>query len=252
MEKLINQRVSVVIPCYNSENSLDILVSELIKCLGDNLMEIILINDASTDSTWNVIVDLSRMSPIVKGINLHENVGQHRALLIAFWYVQGELIATIDDDLQHSPHEISILLDYVDQNQNIDVVFGVYNTNEKFNLGRWIVNLVVTLFSRKNIFIRISSFRVIRKSVIEKLKTTSVKNPVIGVLLLSYSSNIANVYVERKDRLFGESNYNWRKHIMLFSRILKQYWIHFFKNSRSEISINPYIHLVREKVGFKF
>ena len=106
-----NPDVSVVVPVYNSEQSLP----ELYRRLGatfENLSltwELILVNDCSKDSSWHVAESLTRAHHNVVAVNLMNNFGQHNAIMCGFHFTSGMYIITMDDDLQHPPEEISKL-----------------------------------------------------------------------------------------------------------------------------------------------
>ena len=116
--------ISVVTPVYNGEAS----VGELCRRLADVLPrismqhEVILVNDGSRDRSWEVISELSSRSPMVRGLNLMRNYGQHNALLCGIRAAKYEVIVTMDDDLQHPPEEIPRLLARLDE--GFDVVYG--------------------------------------------------------------------------------------------------------------------------------
>src|SRR5258708_28926805 len=100
-------KISVVVPVYNSSAILPQLVkeleAELAKCADE--FELILVNDASPDHSWQIITDLVREHSWVRGIDLMRNVGQHNALLCGIRAAQYGIVATIDDDLQNPPGE---------------------------------------------------------------------------------------------------------------------------------------------------
>src|SRR4051812_20508608 len=97
--------ISVVVPVFNSEQSLDELVERLASTLevlaGEH--EIILVDDGSRDGSWEVIEKLAVAHRAVRGIQLMRNYGQHNALLAGIRAARFELVATMDDDLQHPP-----------------------------------------------------------------------------------------------------------------------------------------------------
>ena len=125
-EKMIVKKhtLSVIIPVYNSESSLQELVERIFNVLSpDNyLFEIIMVNDGSDDGSWSVIKGLSEKHSFIKGIDLMRNYGQHNAMLAGIKHAQYELIITLDDDLQHPPEEIPKLLEKL--NDGYDVVYG--------------------------------------------------------------------------------------------------------------------------------
>ena len=113
---------SIIIPCYNSELSIGKLVTGLLE--QDEPCEVILINDASTDNTWFKIRALVAQYPEqVLGIDLIKNSGQHAAILIGVQRSNGDVIVTMDDDLQHKPAEIAGMVEQV--RAGADLVYGV-------------------------------------------------------------------------------------------------------------------------------
>src|ERR1700739_1461749 len=105
-------RISVVVPVYNSAAILPALVKELYAVLAGcaKEFELVLVNDASPDTSWEAITKLAGEHTWIRGINLMRNAGQHNALLCGIRAARYEIIATIDDDLQNPPSEIPRLL----------------------------------------------------------------------------------------------------------------------------------------------
>jgi len=116
--------ISVVIPVYNSEKSLPDLLTALTDELHKitSVYEIILINDGSKDDSWEVINSLITKYKHVCAINLMRNFGQHNALLCGIRQANYDLIVTLDDDLQHDPALISVLIGKL--NEGYEVVYG--------------------------------------------------------------------------------------------------------------------------------
>ncbi len=102
----------MVVPVYNSEASLALLIERLEPVLTAHapMFEAILVNDGSRDRSWDVIHQLTDRYPWVRGISLMRNYGQHNALLCGIRAARNEVIVTLDDDLQNPPEEIPRLL----------------------------------------------------------------------------------------------------------------------------------------------
>src|SRR5664279_2390434 len=117
--------ISVVIPVYNGENTITPLVERLEKVLSAicEAYEVILVCDGSPDNSWRVIEQLASRYKWVRGIALMRNYGQHNALLCGVLSARYEIIATLDDDLQHPPEELPVMLAKLAE--GYDVVFGV-------------------------------------------------------------------------------------------------------------------------------
>jgi undecaprenyl-phosphate 4-deoxy-4-formamido-L-arabinose transferase len=126
--------ISVVVPVYNSQETLAALIDQLDRVLTnlEGNFEAILVNDGSRDNSWAVISDLAKQFDWINGINLMRNYGQHNALLCGIRAARYDVTVTIDDDLQHPPSEIPKLL--VELDRGYDVVYGTPATEQH---GLW-------------------------------------------------------------------------------------------------------------------
>jgi undecaprenyl-phosphate 4-deoxy-4-formamido-L-arabinose transferase len=116
--------ISVVIPVYNSQDSLPVVIERLKAVLSSCAaeFEVVLVDDSSRDGSWEVIRQLVQQHPWVHGIHLMRNFGQHNALLCGIRAAQYEITATLDDDLQNPPEEIPKMLRVL--LHGFDVVYG--------------------------------------------------------------------------------------------------------------------------------
>lgn len=126
--------ISVIIPVYNSEQTLTALMQRLQPVLEAQTTEyeLVLVNDGSSDQSWDVICELSVEHSWLRGINLMRNYGQHNALLCGIRSARYEIIVTMDDDLQNPPEEIPKLLEKLDEGYDV-----VYGTPQKEQHGFW-------------------------------------------------------------------------------------------------------------------
>ncbi|GHT28852.1 glycosyl transferase [Bacteroidia bacterium] len=117
--------ISVVIPLFNEAESLPELYAWIVKVMNDNhyTYEIIFISDGSTDNSWDIIEELQKKSSAVKGIKFRRNYGKSPALQCGFQRAKGDVIITMDADLQDSPDEISELYRMIKE-ENYDLVSG--------------------------------------------------------------------------------------------------------------------------------
>lgn len=117
--------ISVIIPLYNEAESLPELEKWIARVMADNgfSYEILFINDGSTDDSWDVIRRLAESNPAVKGVSFRRNYGKSPALNTGFVRAQGDVIITMDADLQDSPDEIPVLYDMI-KNEGYDLVSG--------------------------------------------------------------------------------------------------------------------------------
>jgi len=117
--------ISVVIPLYNEEESLPELYEWIERVMNNNnfSFEVIFINDGSRDNSWKVIEELAQKSPHVKGIKFRRNYGKSPALYCGFKEAQGNVVITMDADLQDSPNEIPELYRMITE-EGYDLVSG--------------------------------------------------------------------------------------------------------------------------------
>jgi len=210
----MQQSISVVVPVYNSQDSLEPLTDRLCRVLKDcsNAFEIILVNDGSRDMSWEKISRLVDSNSAVRGINLMRNYGQHNALLAGIRAAQQELIVTIDDDLQHPPEEIPKLLNELAR--GYDVVYGApREETHQFsrNLASQMTKLAFQSILNVKAARKISAFRVFRTSLRTAFDSFNAPHPSIDVLLTWATTRFSFVDVQHNERQIGASNYNLMK-----------------------------------------
>jgi len=108
---MINKRVSVVIPSFNEEGNVEIICNKLIKLIEVNLLEIIFVDDGSTDQTLSNIKKLSQKYSCVKYLSFSRNFGHQSALKAGLDHAKGDCVVSIDCDLQHPPELITKMLE---------------------------------------------------------------------------------------------------------------------------------------------
>ncbi len=208
--------ISVVVPCYSSGAWIEQLVERVDAAMAPlgRCYELILVNDASPDDvTWPAIAKLAAASPWVRGIDLLTNVGQFRALLCGLEAARGDLVVTMDDDLQHPPEEIPKLIAAIDADPELQAVIGSYvgKRHSRFrNLGTRMVASIYTRVYDKPEGIDTTSFRVLRRPLVEALLSHRTVKPVIGALILQSTRRIANVPVSHDERVEGKSGWSLR------------------------------------------
>ena len=117
--------ISIVVPLYNEEESLPHLIEWIERVMRENNFsyEVLLIDDGSKDNSWAVIEQLSQKNPNVKGVKFRRNYGKSAALNVGFERVEGDVIITMDADLQDSPDEIPELYRMI-KTEGYDLVYG--------------------------------------------------------------------------------------------------------------------------------
>lgn len=186
-------------------------MSELRDALRGVPFELILVNDGSADSSWHVIGELVSRSSEVRGLDLMRNYGQHNALLAGIREARGDVVVTMDDDLQHPAREIPRLLEELDR--GFDVVYGTPDNppHSTFrNLASWITKLVLQKAMGADTARRVSAFRAFRahlRRAFERYRSPFVS---IDVILTWGTRRFSSVGVEHRPRTIGQSNYSLR------------------------------------------
>jgi undecaprenyl-phosphate 4-deoxy-4-formamido-L-arabinose transferase len=206
--------VSVVVPVYNSEQTLEELVARLRATLGvtPGSLEILLVNDGSPDRSWDVVCRLAAAHAEVRGISLARNHGQHNALLCGMREARAPVIVTIDDDLQNRPEDIPVLLRRLEA--GCDVVYG-FPRRQQWGLLRNLASRVTKLVLQSAMGARtasmVSGFRAVRADVLDAFAGYQSILVNIDVLLTWGASRFDVVEVDHEPRRVGRSNYTLRR-----------------------------------------
>ena len=209
--------VSVVVPVYNSEQSLPLLIERLEPVLDpySREVEVILVNDGSRDRSWSVIQRLTSAKEWIRGINLMRNSGQHNALLCGIRAARFETVVTIDDDLQNPPEEIPFLLQKLAE--GFDVVYGT-PLHQAHGLLRDLASTLTKITLQKAMGSEtarnISAFRAFRTCLRDAFAHYRGSFVSIDVLLTWATTRFASVPVRNDPRPIGQSNYTVRKLII--------------------------------------
>lgn len=207
--------VSVVIPCYRSEKTIEKVVEELqdtFKQREEINYEIILVNDNSPDSVWNVIKNIVHHNRNIKGVSLAKNFGQHAAIMAGLRETKGDIVLSVDDDGQIPVDEIFLLIDKL--MTNYDVVYGVYPKAQKNFLrsfGTWINNKMTEIMLDKPKGLRTTSFWGARRFVVDEITHYTNPYPYMTGLILRSTKNIGIVEVNHRKRAYGQSGYNFKR-----------------------------------------
>ena len=206
--------LSIVIPCYRSEKTLEVVVKEIQETISQRPInyEIILVNDCSPDGVWNVIKRLSADNDNIHGVSFSKNFGQHSALMAGYRIAKGKYVLSLDDDGQTPANELFKLIDKIDE--GYDVVYASYSTKKHTsfrNFGTKVNNIMCEKLLGKPKGIVITSYFIARLFVIKEI--CNYYNPytyIIG-LILRTTNNIGTVPVTHRSRLSGESGYSFIK-----------------------------------------
>lgn len=217
------EKISFVIPCYNSTNTLDAVVAEIEKTMTEKLsnydFEVILVNDCSPDgTTYDKIKEIASKKAFVKGINLARNFGQPSAVMAAIHYATGDYVVCGDDDGQTPFNEFPKLFTKIQE--GYDIVEAKYDIREKRSLfrrfGTVLNESMATWLIDKPKGLELTSYWCIRRFVADEILRYNNPYPYLGGLLLRSSQNVCNVSVTHRARLNGKSGYTLKKLIGLW------------------------------------
>jgi len=207
-------KYSVVIPVYNAALTLHSLVKKLQAVFSEleSDFELIFVDDFSQDDSWRIIEELHWDFPKqIKGVKLVQNFGQQSATFCGFSFASGDFIISIDDDLQLPPSEIKKLIQQ-QKKRDYDIVYANYRKKQQHlirNIGSQIFQ-----FSQKkfwNLPQGFSSFRLIKKEVIQKVILYKGEKLFIDTLLMRNTQKRGFVFINHQERKKGKSAYTFRK-----------------------------------------
>ena len=204
--------VSIVIPVFNSEKTLRPLAQALSAIPEIQPVELILVNDASRDRSWEVICQLADEHTWIRGINLSRNYGQHNALLCGIRAATYEVVGTMDDDLQNPPEELPRMLAKLQE--GYDVVYGTpQQENHGFlrNSASRITKIALQSTMGATTARSVSAFRVFRTHLRIAFEKYTGPYVSIDVLLTWGTERFAAIPVVNRPRTIGISNYTVRK-----------------------------------------
>jgi undecaprenyl-phosphate 4-deoxy-4-formamido-L-arabinose transferase len=206
-----NLYVSVVIPVYNEQDNLDALFSRLIPVMDaiGKPFEVIFTNDGSRDRSIELLKEFHRRRPAeVRVIDFNGNFGQHMAIIAAFERARGEVVVTLDADLQNPPEEIPKLLAAIEAGHD---VVGGYRKNRQDTLFRTFASRIINGIRANITNIRMKDqgcmLRAYRRNIVESIVASQETSTFIPALAYSYASNPTDVEVEHAARAAGESKY---------------------------------------------
>jgi undecaprenyl-phosphate 4-deoxy-4-formamido-L-arabinose transferase len=217
--------LSIVIPVYNSESTIENLINVLIEELNSISIEIILINDGSQDSSDLICTNLATLYPNkVQYHSLSRNFGEHNAVMAGLNQTKGEYVIIMDDDLQNPPSEVSRIF-LKAQNENLDILYTKYSQKQHHwfrNFGSYLHNQMATLLLKKPSNLYLSSFKCLSKFCVEEIIKYTGPYPYVDGLALRTTNKIGTLEVQHYPREQGESGYTLTKLIRL--------WLHMFIN----------------------
>jgi dolichol-phosphate mannosyltransferase len=202
--------ISFVIPLFNEEENIEILYNELlsvIKLISIDY-EILFINDGSIDNTLKVLKTIANKNSNVKYISFYRNMGQSAALAAGFNYAKGDIIITMDGDLQNNPNDLIEMLKYYG---DFDMVTGWRQKRRDSlwkKIGSYIGNTVRNLLTNEKIHDTGCSLKIMKAEILKKIKMYKGLHRFLPTLMKLEGAKIKEIKVSHRPRYKGKSKYN--------------------------------------------
>ena len=222
-------KYSIVVPVFNGADKIDELFRRIAETFDSKncRYEIVIVNDGSTDNTWETITKAAAKNPNITAINLTRNFGQHPAVLCGLANSTGDYILTIDADLQNPPEELFKLIEPAVE-KKLDLIFARFTKKQHAfyrRLGSHVISYLNAVIFSKPKDLNISNVRIISKDVVARMCKYPTAFPYINGLALRCSdpAKRANVLVEHHRRTGSDSTYTPLKIAGLVCTILFNY-----------------------------
>jgi undecaprenyl-phosphate 4-deoxy-4-formamido-L-arabinose transferase len=214
--------LSIVIPVYRSEDCLEALVAAIAEALTPTGRdyEVVLVNDFSPDNSWAVIESICARNPNVIGVDLRRNFGQDNAIITGLRLARGKYVAVMDDDLQHHPADLPLLLAKIEE--GFDVVFAEFRAKHQKlwkNVGSWFNGKFAEWVINKPRDVYLSPYKIIRGEVAEMICGYDGPDPYIDGLLFQVTARITQIPVDHHPRYAGRSTYTFWKSLRVWARL---------------------------------
>lgn len=212
-------KISIVIPCYGSEHTIEAVVNEIENTIKERDVEheIILVNDCSPDKVWDKIICMTQKYDSVKGICFAKNFGQHSALMAGYRKSTGDIVISMDDDGQTPADELFKLVDKIES--GYDVVYATYEEKKHNlfrNLGSKLNDFMCDILLGKPKGLMVTSYFAAKRFIVNEIcRYRNSYTYVIGLVFRS-TKNIGTVPVKHRKRMEGNSGYTFGKLINLW------------------------------------
>jgi len=212
--------ISFVIPCYNSQDTVGLVIDEIEKKTKENCKydyEIITVNDCSKDDVIIVLKKLSDINKNIKIVDLVKNVGKHGALMAGYKYCKGDIIVSLDDDCQCPVENLWDLLLPLENGFDVSIAkYGVKKQSRFKNFGSWINNFMTEILLDKPKNIQFCNFFAMKNFIIKEICRYDKPYPYLEGLILRTTRHIINVPMKDRSRKIGETGYTFKKSISLW------------------------------------
>src|SRR2546427_2146867 len=210
--------ISVLIPVFNEEGSLPVLYERLARVLKElgRVYEIVFVDDGSTDATPRLLREFAARDRGVKIVEFSRNFGQHAAIFAGFEEVRGEIVVTLDADLQNPPEEIPSLVAKMEE--GYDVVGG-WRENRQDSAFRRFASLLVNRVTARLVGVDFHDYgcmlRAYRRDVVQSVRQCREIHSFIPALAATFARRVAEIRVKHDERAVGRSKYNFYRLIRL-------------------------------------
>ena len=244
------KKISFVIPCYGSEETIEPVINEIEECVGQRReydYEIIAVNDCSPDNVLSVLKDIARRDKKVKVIDLAKNFGKHSAVMAGFSVVKGDYIVCLDDDGQCPMDRLWDLLDpVIDGGYDFSMAkYGVKKQSGFKNFGSAVNSLMTQILIDKPKELHFSNFKAMKRFVVDEMLKYNNPYPYLEGLTLRTTRNILTVPMDERNRIAGEGHFTFKKSIAL--------WMNGFTAfSVKPLRISTFFGIICAILGFLF
>ncbi len=242
-------KLSFVIPVFNEEKSLKVLHKEIIENIPNTSYEIIFIDDGSTDNSYTVIEEIAREDANIKLIRFRTNFGKAAALQAGFDKAQGEIIFTMDADLQDDPKEIPRFIEKIDE--GYDLVSGWKKKRKDPITKRWpskFFNLITSMVFHLRLHDYNCGYKAYRRDAAKSLNIYGELYRYIPAIVWSKGFSVTEIVVTHHKRKFGRSKYGASRLIRGFLDLLTVTMI--TKYRRSPLYLFGASGLIISLIGF--
>lgn len=243
--------LSFVIPCYRSEKTIDKVMDEIIKVVGERPeydYEIITVNDCSPDNVYSVLVKRAEQNPNIKVINFAKNMGKHAAVLAGYSVAKGDYIVNLDDDYQCPTYELWKLLDPVAANECDCATAKYYRKKESLfkRMGSKVNHWMSTVLLEKPKHLAFENFSVMKAFVAKEIINYKNPYPYLEGLIFRTTNKVKAIEMDERERFDdGASGFTFRKSLSLLSNGLTAF-------SVKPLRIASFIGVIFSIFGFAY
>ena len=238
--------LSIVVPVHNSHATIGLLVEEVAALDVDGGLEVVLVDDGSTDGSPAVCEELTCTASVPVTLVAHaRNYGEHNALMTGLRHARGDYIVTMDDDLQNPPDEVKRLYEYC-RDGDFDVVYTRFAEKRHAvwrNLGSWFANRTADLVLDKPEGLYLSTFRCMQRFMAEEVCRYKGPFPYVDGLIFQVTGNVGSLTVEHLPRAENKSRYSLNRLVRLWLVIMVNF-------SVVPLRLSTFLGLVMSGFGF--